>query len=376
MSVTFDSSRTELDSKLKVEDSGEKDDYFFEGAEKLLEIWFAKEDESEGGSLRSIPRNEIDKMLDVANCRVLHARSNDKLDSYVLSESSLFVSDYRMILKTCGGTRLLDAIPCILSLAKRHGGFDIVSNVYYSRKNFIKPHLQPDPHKSFNDEVEYLSNIFPDGEAYCLGPMNSADCWYLFAMSSARFPNHVDHTLEIQMSDLPQEVLKLYSQESFSTGRACTRASGLMDLIPFGTVIHEELFEPVGYSMNGLVANTDQYVTVHVTPESQFAYVSFETNQRRKCLYKQTLKVLECFKPRNFIMTMFTTNESHNGKSSQNLLWNREIPNYHRVNLQFVRLAHDTLVYAQFVQIQKDKPSRVVTRIQSSEDEDSNQSSD
>jgi S-adenosylmethionine decarboxylase len=61
-------------------------------------------------------------------------------------------------------------------------------------------------------------------------------------------------------------------------------------------VIHEELFEPVGYSMNGLVANTDQYVTVHVTPEQQFAYVSFETNQRRKCLYKQTLNVLECFK--------------------------------------------------------------------------------
>lgn len=125
--------------------------------------------------------------------------------------------------------------------------------------------------------------------------MNSADCWYLFAMSSARSAP-ADHTLEIQMTELPPEVLKLYGQASFSSGRACTRASGIIDLNPFGTIIHEELFEPVGYSMNGLVANTDQYVTVHVTPEPQFAYVSFETNQRRKCLYKQTLKVLECFK--------------------------------------------------------------------------------
>lgn len=96
--------------------------------------------------------------------------------------------------------------------------------------------------------------------------------------------------------DLPQEVLQIYSQSVCQNGRACTRASGLLELLPFGTLIHEELFEPVGYSMNGLVANTDQYATVHVTPEPNFAYVSFETNQRRKCLYKQTLQVLDCFK--------------------------------------------------------------------------------
>jgi len=369
----------EMNLKLESVNSAEENGYFFEGAEKLLEIWFAKEVDLDGGSLRKIPRYELDAMLQVANCHILHARSNDQLDSYVLSESSLFVSDCRLILKTCGGTRLLDAIPHILKLAKQYGNLTTISNVYYSRKNFLRPLLQPDPHKSFNDEVEFLSGLFPEGEAYCLGPMNSSDCWYLFAISAFQFaPSHVDHTLEIQMTELPSDVLKVYSKEACSTGKACTRASGLLGLMPFGTSIHEELFEPVGYSMNGLVANTDQYVTVHVTPESNFSYVSFETNQRRKCLYKQTLKVLDCFKPKKFIMTMFTNNESHNGKSSQQLLWNKEIPNYRRISLQFVRLAHDTLVYAQFVKTPINSRSRRdINRIQnSSAGEDSNESSD
>lgn len=67
-------------------------------------------------------------------------------------------------------------------------------------------------------------------------------------------------------------------------------------MVPHGAVIHEELFEPVGYSMNALVPDTDQYVTIHITPEPDFCYASFETNQRKQCLYKQTLKVIECFK--------------------------------------------------------------------------------
>jgi S-adenosylmethionine decarboxylase len=140
----------------------------------------------------------------------------------------------------------LNAIPHVLHLAKRYGNLEIVSNVYYSRKNFLRPNLQPDPHKSFNDEDEFLSGFFPDGEAYCLGPMNNADCWYLFTMSNLQTaPSHVDHTLEIQMTELPLDVLKVYSKEACATGRACTKMSGFLDLMPFGTSIHEELFDPV-----------------------------------------------------------------------------------------------------------------------------------
>ncbi|CAD5206127.1 unnamed protein product [Bursaphelenchus okinawaensis] len=323
-------------------------DYFFEGAEKLLELWFRKEDEPNATSLKDIPRDEIVGMLEVAQCHILHHTSNQHLDSYVLSESSLFVSDTRLILKTCGATRLLAAIPCILSLARKYAGMREVEDVYYSRKNFLKPHLQPEPHHSFEHEVAVLSRYFPGGSAYCMGPLNT-DRWYLFTKSKRQAPpSHADHTLEVLMTEVPDDVLKTFSKLNCDNGKECTKKSGISQLVPFGTEIHEELFEPVGYSMNGLVKDTEQYVTVHVTPEPDFCFVSFETNQRGNCLYKQTLKVLDTFKPNSFMLTLFSNEQSRHGKMVQNRLWQENIPGYERTSLQYMHVGYDTLIYAQF----------------------------
>lgn len=78
---------------------------FFEGAEKLLEIWFydpSEIDEFNNAeifdstnnvckilkpSLRNIPREEFVKMLDCARCHILHTKSNSHMDSYVLRYS-------------------------------------------------------------------------------------------------------------------------------------------------------------------------------------------------------------------------------------------------------------------------------------------------
>lgn len=48
------------------------------------------------------------------------------------------------------------------------------------------------------------------------------------------------------------------------------------------------------------------------------------------------------FRPRKFIMTLFTNNESKQGNSSQQRLWDEEISGYRRIALQFVRLAVST----------------------------------
>lgn len=63
--------------------SNEKKNEQFIGAEKLLEIWFDKEQEG-ATSLRAIPYEELVRMLDIAQCHILHRKSNECMDSYVL----------------------------------------------------------------------------------------------------------------------------------------------------------------------------------------------------------------------------------------------------------------------------------------------------
>ena len=63
--------------------------------------------------------------------------SNDYLDAYVLSESSLFIYPYMLVLKTCGTTTLLRCIQVLLAAA--HGIGLSMDWIGYSRKNFLFP---------------------------------------------------------------------------------------------------------------------------------------------------------------------------------------------------------------------------------------------
>ncbi|WKX89378.1 hypothetical protein Q1695_008770 [Nippostrongylus brasiliensis] len=332
----------------KSEESTGIEDYFFEGAEKLLELWFGNS-RGEGGSLRLIPRFELDGMLDIAKCKILHSAHTEYIDSYVLSESSLFVSERRLILKTCGRTRLLAALPAIMQLAADYGGLDQVVSVYYSRKNFLRPELQPEEHRSFDAEVDYLDSFFHDGRAYCLGSLKQ-DRWYLYTYHAPQpVTKSADHTLEILMTDLDDDVLHLFTKDACETGKECTERAGIDEIVPTGTLIHEELFDPCGYSMNAFLPDSDHYATIHVTPEKEFSFASFETNQDLVCLYKQTIEVLKCFRPKKFLMTVFANDESKNGQLVQKQLWDYEIHGFKRTNVQFVRLETETVVYAHFV---------------------------
>ena len=66
--------------------------------------------------------------------------SNADFDAYVLSESSLFVFPTKLVLKTCGTTRLLDAVPLLLELA---ASLDMQPRrCKYSRASYLFPELQ------------------------------------------------------------------------------------------------------------------------------------------------------------------------------------------------------------------------------------------
>uniref|UniRef100_A0A803M909 adenosylmethionine decarboxylase n=1 Tax=Chenopodium quinoa TaxID=63459 RepID=A0A803M909_CHEQI len=133
----------------------------FEGFEKRLEIKFSGApvfSDPSGLGLRSLTRSQLDSFLDEASCTIVANLSNSEFDSYVLSESSLFVYPHMIVLKTCGTTKLLLAIDPTLKLAESIGL--IVSSVLYSRGTFIFPNAQVAPHRSFSEEVSYLNRYF------------------------------------------------------------------------------------------------------------------------------------------------------------------------------------------------------------------------
>jgi S-adenosylmethionine decarboxylase len=62
------------------------------------------------------------------------------------------------MLKTCGTTTLLHALPRILEMAAAIGLVEIAS-LFYSRKAFLFPDEQEFPHGRWDDEVSYLRII-------------------------------------------------------------------------------------------------------------------------------------------------------------------------------------------------------------------------
>lgn len=209
------------------------------------------------------------------------------------SESSMFVSKRRWILKTCGTTTPLECIEPLLQLADNLAGYTDIEHLFFSRKNFKRPDLQVSPHRGFDEEVALLDSFFDNGRAYCLGSINR-DCWYLYTYSrNGCGPLHAptacqmaaemktidpDQTIEILMTDLDPDVMAIFTKEYSSSSKMATEVSGVsrwaptameslscilcffffelqksgIDTLLPGMVIDDYLFEPCGYSMNGI----------------------------------------------------------------------------------------------------------------------------
>ncbi|XP_012270444.2 S-adenosylmethionine decarboxylase proenzyme isoform X2 [Orussus abietinus] len=292
-------------------DDGAESVQFFEGVEKLLEIWFTSADgKDRQRDLRTIPRQKWESLLKIVRCEIISFCSNDQVDAYVLSESSMFVSKRRLILKTCGTTTPLQCLEPLLHLVEQYTGFDEVEDLFYSRKNYKRPELQMPPHQAFEEEVALLDTFFPDGEAYCLGSADM-DCWYLYTLNrekTSQGEREPDQTLEILMTHLDPDVMSIFTRDVCSSAAEATEKSGIEKLIP-NMVIDDFLFEPCGYSMNG-VSKSGNYMTIHITPEPEFSYVSFECNIPEASYEEVIRRVLETFKPGKFVVTIFANKES------------------------------------------------------------------
>jgi S-adenosylmethionine decarboxylase len=278
----------------------------FEGPEKKLIFDFKRSSSSTSRGLRNVDTSGWEHMLDSIGCKILSTLSNESMDSYVLSESSLFVYPLQVMLKTCGATTLLNCVPTLLRFAGEQGLE--VEFVTYCRKNFMFPTKQLFPHTSFDSEIAILKkHLNGEGDAYVLGPV-TGEHWYLYTCDrcTVNMDEEVSQTLEIMMTNLDMGVMRRFfkSDSSFVSAAQLTADLGLDQFLP-GAVTDEWMFEPCGFSLNACAGKA--YYTIHVTPEDTHSYVSFETNIESLARIDALIKhVLSVFRPGKFSVALFT----------------------------------------------------------------------
>ncbi|KAG1676546.1 hypothetical protein FOA52_000089 [Chlamydomonas sp. UWO 241] len=253
----------------------------FEGSEKRLEVDFhlPTDGSAPDNGLRALARAHLDELMTLAHCCIVSSRSNAAFDAYVLSESSLFVYPAKWILKTCGTTRLLQSVPRLLELASTLGMAP--SRVKFSRATYLFAEQQHFPHTSFDDEVEFLDDQFcgpigAPGKAHVLGDPDEGLQWHKYVAGRVDGAPAPTFNLEICMTDLGEAAARqFFRTEDFVSASATTRDTGILGLKPRAD-IDDYVFEPCGYSMNGI--DGTGLITIHITPEKGFSYASVEVS--------------------------------------------------------------------------------------------------
>jgi S-adenosylmethionine decarboxylase len=261
----------------------------FEGPEKKLEILT----DTSFPPLRSLGNDFWRRVVELARARIISAISGNSCDAYLLSESSLFVWDRRMLMITCGKTTLIESA---MEMLDRIPGNEFVSLIY-ERKNENFPELQQTTFEGDTARLQAKASgtrvIFGDARA---------DHIALFHLDHVFEPDPADATLEVLMYDMEPKTSRLFSRTSKAS--ELRKQIGFDDMVP-GFVIDDHLFDPMGYSFNAL--KDEHYSTLHVTPQKEGSYTSFETNYRleRSGASATVSRLLDFFQPARSDVLLF-----------------------------------------------------------------------
>lgn len=267
---------------------------FFEGTEKKVEIAV-----SEGHPpLRGLGEAWWREVVEAAGAQILSKLSNEHLDAYLLSESSLIVHDEWATLITCGRTELVDAVEVMLRTISPED----VALLIYERKNHHFPERQS---TNFFDDSRHLARLL-SGRACRFGDEHDHHV-DMFATGREHHPDPHDITVEVLMHGIDRELADSFHLPAAPEGTTVAVAVGA-DRILEGFTLDENIFTPAGYSLNGL--SGEEYFTLHVTPEELGSYVSFETNHDfREDLEAVVMRVVNIFRPRSFDVVTFTADD-------------------------------------------------------------------
>jgi S-adenosylmethionine decarboxylase len=205
-------------------------------------------------------------------------------------------------------------------------------------------------------------NSIPEAECESLGGSTVLNSTATTQVSDESFDvfeqtstDHSDPNSDEELT-FPEEL----ATEGHTLGTVVSESCGLADVYPTSKYpdarIDAYLFTPCGFSANGVVpapggapngskkgSDATHYFTVHVTPEPQCSYASFETNVPARQSGRETADVIkhvvDIFKPGRFSVTLFEakpTEDELPGKKDKTMGM-EAIPGYRRVD----RIVHD-----------------------------------
>ncbi|NMP17739.1 adenosylmethionine decarboxylase [Thalassotalea sp. Y01] len=258
---------------------------FFEGSEKKAEVIVS----DNISLLNDVSDDFWAEMVSRCEAQILSHVSNGECTAFLLSESSLFVWEDRILILTCGVTRLVKSVEYFI----QQFGMDNIQHVFYQRKNEYFAQAQ---FSSFGDDISLLSDYMP-GKAYRFGELDGHHN-YVFHQTSDYKAENEDKTYELlayQISDKASSMLTLPGLRA----EQIRNYLQLEQLLP-GFEFDDYVFDPYGYSVNAIKGS--DYFTIHITPQAGISYVSFESNLNLIRLAPSILTVLE---PASFDLLTF-----------------------------------------------------------------------
>ncbi len=259
---------------------------FFEGSEKKATIIVERDQLS---LLTDIADEFWQQLVQCADAHILSSIENMHCKAFLLSESSLFVWHDRLLIITCGNTRLVRSVEYFI----QQMGVDCIAQVSYQRKNEYFAHAQP---STFGDDIKLLARHVT-GKAHRFGELDSHHN-YIFHQQNDFQALESDKTYEL----LAYQIGEIASKKLTSSDLTAAEIRAFLQLeeLFIDFVFDDFVFKPYGYSINAI--KDKQYFTIHVTPQEHSSYVSIESNINLIALAPMFLKILA---PKSFDLLSF-----------------------------------------------------------------------
>lgn len=259
---------------------------FFEGSEKKAEIVVKA---TQISLLDDIEDDFWPVLVQCCNAQILSSIRNHDCKAFLLSESSLFVWHDRILILTCGNTRLVHSVEFFIQQI----GMDNIQQVIYQRKNEYFAHAQP---SSFGDDIKLLGQ-YVAGKAYRFGELDSHHN-YIFHQDNNFQADNLDKTYEFLAYQISQQA----SEKLTTVGLKAEEIRQFLQLDKLigDFLLDDFVFDPFGYSVNAIKGK--HYLTIHVTPQANSSYVSVESNINLRALTEKFLTILA---PKSFDLLSF-----------------------------------------------------------------------